>query len=591
MEDRHSNDIELDNVGYVPNEDELVNSEKKESNVHTKQNVNKDKDEEADPWLAVLPEIDDNQEPWKYLDCMGRMKRVASYLWLYVCLPILFIGFLYLFICSLDFLSSAFRLLGGEAAGEVISESDILSNPVSGVMIGVLVTVLVQSSSTSTSIVVSMVGAGILEVKIAIPIIMGANIGTSVTNTIVALGQSGDRNEFRRAFGGATVHDMFNWLTVAILLPIEWAFGYLYKLSEAILPEKLDSKEIEIELLKVLTKPFTKLIIEVDKKAITAVATKGEDEVIDVRVLKVCDDGPYNVTPCEYEHLFANTSLTDSQAGVIMLFVSLFLLCFCLFVIIKILHTVLRGKIAHFIKKFINADFPGKLSFLAGYLAILVGAGLTFLVQSSSIFTSAITPLVGVGVITLDRMYPLTLGANIGTTATAMIASLAASGSKLKPSIQVALCHLIFNITGIIIWYPIPFMRQVPISLAKSLGNTTAKYRWFALLYLILVFFLLPGIVFSLSLWSIWALVGFGLPILILFLLIVLVNILQNKRPGWLPVILRDWEFLPQWLHSLKPLDRIITKLLEIVCICCYKRDVEERVGGENSLKSSFVSV
>lgn len=54
---------------------------------------------------------------------------------------------------------------------------------------------------------------------------MGANIGTSVTNTIVALGQVGDRDEFRRAFAGATVHDMFNWLTVIIMLPIEWISG------------------------------------------------------------------------------------------------------------------------------------------------------------------------------------------------------------------------------------------------------------------------------------------------------------------------------------------------------------------------------
>ena len=67
---------------------------------------------------------------------------------------------LYLFICSLDFLSSAFRLLGGKAAGEAFASNEILSNPVAGLMIGILATVLVQSSSTTTSIVVSMVAAG-----------------------------------------------------------------------------------------------------------------------------------------------------------------------------------------------------------------------------------------------------------------------------------------------------------------------------------------------------------------------------------------------------------------------------------------------
>ena len=59
----------------------------------------------------------------------------------------------------------------------------------------------------------------------AIPIVMGANIGTSVTNTIVSLGQITDRNEFRRAFAGATVHDIFNWLSVFVLFPVEVITG------------------------------------------------------------------------------------------------------------------------------------------------------------------------------------------------------------------------------------------------------------------------------------------------------------------------------------------------------------------------------
>merc|ERR1711871_1315333 len=98
-------------------------------------------------------------------------------------------------------------------------------------LVGVLVTVLVQSSSTSTSIVITMVAAGLLTVRQAISLIMGANIGTSVTSTIVALTQSIDRAEFRRAFAAATVHDMFNFLNVLVLLPLEAIFGYLTGLS------------------------------------------------------------------------------------------------------------------------------------------------------------------------------------------------------------------------------------------------------------------------------------------------------------------------------------------------------------------------
>ena len=67
----------------------------------------------------------------------------------------------------------------------------------------------------------------VIGIQPAIFIIMGANIGTSVTNTIVALGQVQKRNEFRRAFAGATVHDMFNWLAVICLLPVEWLTGMI----------------------------------------------------------------------------------------------------------------------------------------------------------------------------------------------------------------------------------------------------------------------------------------------------------------------------------------------------------------------------
>merc|ERR1712042_276165 len=133
---------------------------------------------------------------------------------------------LYFFICSLSFLSDSFRILGGKNIGALFSDSDLLKNPIVGLMIGVLVTVLVQSSSTSTSIIVGLVSAG-APVRTAIPMIMGANIGTSVTNIIVALTQAGDREQFRKAFSCANVHDMFNWMTAFTLLVVECITGYL----------------------------------------------------------------------------------------------------------------------------------------------------------------------------------------------------------------------------------------------------------------------------------------------------------------------------------------------------------------------------
>ncbi|KAK7114667.1 hypothetical protein V1264_000689 [Littorina saxatilis] len=125
---------------------------------------------------------------------------------------------------------------------------------------------------------------------------------------------------------------------------------------------------------------------------------------------------------------------------------------------------------------------------------------MTILVQSSSIFTSAITPLMGIGAIHIDRMYPPTLGSNIGTTVTGILAALASDPTGFKASFQVALCHLFFNISGILVWYPVPFMRKISISLAKVMGETVFKYRWFAFCYLVLLYFLVPLAVFGLSL-------------------------------------------------------------------------------------------
>lgn len=109
-----------------------------------------------------------------------------------------------------------------------------------------------------------------------------------------------------------------------------------------------------------------------------------------------------------------------------------------------------------------------------------VGCCLTVLVQSSSVFTSALTPLAGVGMVSLERIYPLTLGANIGTTTTGLLAALAAPPAALKDTLQLAFCHLFFNLTGILLFYPIPKTR-LPIPLAKALGNVTAEYRYLEL--------------------------------------------------------------------------------------------------------------
>ncbi|NWH78432.1 NPT2A protein, partial [Piaya cayana] len=570
---------------------------------------------DALPWQGPRLGLDELQKP--ELGCWARVQSICVSL---LKVPLMF-GFLYLFVCSLDVLSSAFQLAGGrvagtpghvsptvpapcrsqslagKVAGDIFKDNAILSNPVAGLVVGILVTVLVQSSSTSTSIIVSMVSSGLLEVRSAIPIIMGSNIGTSVTNTIVALMQAGDRSEFKRAFAGATVHDCFNWLSVLVLLPLEVVSGYLHHVTRLVVATfNIRSGKDAPDLLKIITEPFTKLIIQLDKSVITGIAT-GDESLRNRSLIRTwCGPAPpqtaavglgltpnctapghcstkgieslHNVTrqKCEW-HLFTDTPLPDLAVGLVLLAGSLVVLCTCLILLVKILNSLLKGQVAKAIQKVINTDLPHPLSWLTGYFAMVVGAGMTFVVQSSSVFTSAITPLIGLGVISIERAYPLTLGSNIGTTTTAILAALASPGDKLASSFQIALCHFFFNISGILLWYPLPFTR-LPIRMAKALGERTAKYRWFAVLYLIVCFLLLPSLIFGISMAGWRVLVGVGAPFLGLLFFVGLVNALQARSPGRLPKWLQTWDFLPAWMHSLQPLDQLITR----ATLCCTDR-------------------
>eukprot|EP00092_Neocalanus_flemingeri_P038286 GFUD01041673.1.p1 GENE.GFUD01041673.1~~GFUD01041673.1.p1 ORF type:complete len:543 (-),score=130.41 GFUD01041673.1:76-1704(-) len=505
---------------------------------------------------------------------------------------ILLLTCLYFFICSLSFLSDSFRMIGGRNLGALFKNSELLNNPVVGVMIGVLVTVLVQSSSTSTSIIVGLVAANV-PVKTAIPMIMGANIGTSVTNTIVSFTQMSDREEFRRAFACATVHDMFNWLSVIVLVLVEVCTGYLEKMSGAMVSHLGDTSNSTKppDFLKVLTKPFTKSIVQLNKKVLKGWATNDEKYENSSTILKTgCGEDSSSCT-----FLFANfgpegADIGDSSSGIILLVISLVMLCGCLIGMVRILNSLLGEKVRKIIKNGISKDIPIKyLGWLTDYLVMLVGAGLTIIVQSSSVFTSTLTPLAGAGLVSLERAYPLTLGSNIGTTITSLLAALASKGHQ-KEAIQIALVHLCFNITGILLFYPIPFMRW-PIGLAQHFGDITSMYRWFSIAYLLLMFFIFPAIIFGLSLAGPIVMYVVLVPVVIIILLVIFINLLQKYKPNMLPTILTNWNFLPEPLRSLDPIDRsIVTAFSFILNLTnsykCGKTETEEKVEFDSMKKN-----
>jgi len=340
-------------------------------------------------------------------------------------------GLLLLFFVSLDLMGAAFKLMGKDVAETLLART---ANPFVGLFVGILATTLVQSSSTTTAMVVSMVAGGALNIEGAIPIIMGANIGTSVTNTMVALAHVTRPAEFRRAFAGATIHDFFNWLTVLILLPLEIAFGLLGRAAGKLsaIVEGVGGTDL-LSPVKIFTKPISEWVLEL-----------------------------------------------LGHSPILILIASVLLLFFALKFLVDLLKTVLASGA----ERAIHATL-----FRSPAAAIGAGAVITAAVQSSSITTSTVIPLVGAGVVTLEQVFPFTVGANLGTTNTAILAALQIGHPA---AITVAFAHLLFNVSGMMIVYVPRPMRWIPLTLARKLGDLAARRRTLALLYLVLMFYVLP---------------------------------------------------------------------------------------------------
>lgn len=424
--------------------------------------------------------------------------------WLWIGVGIFFcVFFLYWFLFGLELLGSGAKVMSACGAGSLFGED---TNPVAGVMVGILATVLLQSSSTTTSIVVSLVGddegSGTISVSQGIYMVMGANIGTSVTNTIVAMGHIGDSDQLERAFAGATVHDMFNFMNVALLFPIEVATGFLDALTGAMVKnaEPDDGEKWEGPIKKIVS-PLGDRVIIPNKSVSKGIAT-GDKECSDFYPMncgpgtptyKSCG-GEFGLIACDSDTnncpgFFSKdaTEQDDKVSGGVVFFIAIIILFGCLMALVAVLQKLLLGMSTRIIFKATNVN---------GYISIAIGAGITVLVQSSSITTSTLTPLVGMGAIRLEQMYPLTLGANIGTTVTGLTAALVSDNIE---SLQVALAHLCFNVIGIMIFYPIPFMRGLPVYGARQLGKLTRLWRGFPILYIATMFIGVPLVFLGLS--------------------------------------------------------------------------------------------
>ena len=268
--------------------------------------------------------------------------------------------------------------------------------------------------------------------------VMGANVGTSITNTIVAMGHMSRSNEFERAFAGATVHDFFNLMAVGVFLPLEIATGFLHRLASLLQRFLIGAEVGEFHSpIKAAIKPASSFI----------------------------------------KHTVVDLVEPKAVASVVLLVIGLALLILSLSFLVRLMKLLLMGQVEVLLHDYL---------FKHPLRGILVGTVITILVQSSSVTTSLTVPLLAAGIVRVETIFPFILGANVGTTITALLASMATGSAA---ALTIALCHVLFNIFGIGLLYP---FRAIPIRAATMLGALTLRSRFWAFAYILGVFFIIP---------------------------------------------------------------------------------------------------
>ncbi|NEO60493.1 MAG: Na/Pi cotransporter family protein [Moorea sp. SIO4G2] len=352
----------------------------------------------------------------------------------------------YLLIVAVGIIGTGFRSATGEQAKELF---EFATNPFAALIVGILATALIQSSSTVTSIIVGLVAGG-LPVATAVPMVMGSNIGTTITNTLVSLGHIQNKDEFKQAFAAATIHDFFNLISVVIFLPLEITTHFLEKISLFLTSLVVGGNSINlnnINLIKFATAPVSDRL-----------------------------------------HTVSN-SFPEPFNGIALIVLGISLIFLSIFFIGKLLKTLMVGRANQMLHTAIgNGPMAG----------IASGTLVTVIVQSSSTTTSLIVPLAGTGLLSLQEIYPFTLGANIGTCITALLAATGITENPI-PALEIATVHLLYNTLAVVIIYSIPVLRQMPILGAETLAAVASERKYLAFLYIGSVFFLIPVLLLSLS--------------------------------------------------------------------------------------------
>lgn len=336
----------------------------------------------------------------------------------------------------------------GLGTGTVSRLFELATNPIIGLLIGILATAFIQSSTTVTTLTVAAVGTGAVSVPVAIPLILGANIGTTVTASLVAFSYIGDRANFRRAFTSASLHTWFNLTFVCIILPLELLFHPLQSFTD----------RVSDSLVSEGATGTSRGLATIFAPLIDVIGTNG----------------------------LLGSFLSSYLAAMACIVLGMVLVLLA----VRILNAQLSVLTAAATRTLLERS-----SGTSDALGVISGAVGTAAVQASSITVSSLLPFAVSKSLKLREILAITLGANVGTTLMALITALAVPGSLGAYAVQAGLVHVTFNTTGTLLVLLIRPLRDLLIRMAELSGRLAARGYSYAASALLLGYFLIPAVV------------------------------------------------------------------------------------------------
>lgn len=350
-----------------------------------------------------------------------------------------FILSVWLFLFALSLMGDSFDHLGNDSFKAIINA---VSNPFIGLFTGLIITAIIQSSSTTTTMVVAAVATGSITLHNAVPVIMGANIGTTITSMLISLSFINKKEEFKKAIATSAVHNLFNITVVLLLFPLEVKYGVL-----------------------------------------TNSANYFSSMLFSDGTINSASTSTMNLLYFSWPSEFINNIFPNS---IISLVISFLLLFISIKWVSKIIYQMMIGD---------GGDKLHDVVFKNSNKSFIWGTLATAAIQSSSITTSLVVPLVATSKTTMEKAIPFIIGANIGTTITAFIAVI----YKSNTAASIAMAHLLFNVFGMLFYFSSPVLRILLATVANAIGNFANKYRISIFIYILFIFFVIPFILIFLN--------------------------------------------------------------------------------------------